>query len=397
MCLPVLPTANPALFILPSWFILVACGGSGGGSREPPPDEADPSESSPASCRSDAPQDSAEHDPQAEPPPALRETGMRVGVALSAGRLSRTEYAETAAREFNYLTPENEMKWDTIEPSPAEFDFGPADTLMRFAEEHDMLVKGHVLIWQRQVPWWVESLSSEDQVREAMTRHIEGVVEHFRDEFPGRLIAWDVVNEALASEDGNISFRDSVFHRYLGEGYLAEAFEIAHRTDPDALLFYNDYGIEGLGNKSTATFELVSGLVEDGVPIHGVGFQMHTRVGDRGPSAEDFSENLARYAELGLPVNISELDVSVCDASGSLESRISAQQTRYNQLAGACLQIGQCLSITVWGLADGDSWLNTEAPCEDSGIQPSPLVFDDDYNRKPAWWGLLDALLGCYY
>ena len=408
MCPYVLSAPIPALWTLACCLVLVGCGGSHEplpddlGASDPDGDSAEPSAGAEdllesVSCRSDAPPDSPAADPAAESETVLRETGLRIGVALSARRLNQPEYAQTAAREFNYLTPENEMKWDNVEPSPGQFDFAPADTLMRFAEEHDMLVKGHTLIWHRQAPAWVDSLSSEAQVREAMTRHVEEVVEHFRDEFPGRLIAWDVVNEALGSTDGNISFRESVFYRELGEGYIAEAFEIAHRADPEALLFYNDYGIEGLGNKSTATFELVRGLVEDGVPIHGVGFQMHTRVGDRGPSAEAFRENLERYAELGLPVNISELDVSVCDGSGSLESRLVAQRIRYNQLAGACLQSSLCLSITLWGVGDGDSWLNAESPCEDSGIQPSPLAFDDDYDKKPAWWGLLDALRGCYY
>jgi endo-1,4-beta-xylanase len=398
--------AGFALAWLLASLLLACCGGS----REPLPGRGEASEQqssqpeSPAerylsgiSCRSDAAQDSAQADADPELPAALRETGALVGAAVSAWLLDQPVYCEIVAREFSYVTPENEMKWQSLEPEPGQFDVAAADRVVSFAEEHDMLVKGHTLVWHQQLPDWVEALGSEGEVREAMTQHIETVVAHFRDEFPGRVVAWDVVNEALNADGGNVKYRESVFYRYLREGYIVEAFEIAHRADPDALLLYNDYGIEGLGSKSTATLDLARGLLEAGVPIHGVGLQMHTRLDDYSPSQEDFQANLARYAELGLPVNISEMDVTLCDSFGGMAQRLQEQRLRYNRLAAACLESSQCTSITVWGVCDRYSWLNSRSPCSEAGIEPRPLAFDDDYDKKPAWWGLLDALLGCYY
>jgi endo-1,4-beta-xylanase len=325
---------------------------------------------------------------------SLRDAEVQIGLAVAEWGLDEPGYAEVAAAEFNAVTAENEMKWSRTEPAPGEFDFAAADRIVEFAEENDMAVRGHTLVWHSQLPGWVEELTDEDDVRAAMTRHIEEVVAHFREAYPGRVAAWDVVNEALDADGG---YRNSVFFRALGDGFIAEAFELAHRADPDAKLYYNDFGIEGLGSKSDATVDLVEKLVDSGVPIHGVGFQMHTQATDSSPTLADFRANLARYARLGIEVNISEMDVSVCRVAGSAAQRHRVQQVRYNQLAMACLTSGVCNSITIWGLADGSSWLNWQSPCDDPELTPSPLLFDDDYQRKPAWAGLMDALVGCSY
>jgi endo-1,4-beta-xylanase len=321
--------------------------------------------------------------------------------------MTESGYAATAAREFSLITPENELKWDALEPIAGQFSFEAADELVRFAEKNGMKVRGHTLVWHSQLPTWVTELTDADSVRAAMRRHIQTVMGHYRDRFPGRVFAWDVVNEALdhvRDEAGNVSirYRNSPFFTSLGEGFIAEAFRIAHEVDPSALLYYNDYGIEGMGLKATTTFEMLRGLVEQGVPIHGVGFQMHTNATDEGPKLEDFQANLARYATINLPVNISEMDVSICRASGSWADRLTLQRHRINAVAGACLRSSNCTSITVWGVADYNSWLNDYTPCEAQSVEgkalvPSPLLFDNSYQRKPAWAGLWDALIGCYY
>ncbi len=326
----------------------------------------------------------------------LRETGKTIGVAVSARHLSEVAYA-AAAREFNSLTPENEMKWETTESSPELFSFADADNLVRFAAQNQMQVRGHTLVWHSQLPHWVSQLTDADSVRLAMTRHINTVVGHFRDQFPRRVVAWDVVNEALESVNGVVSYRNSPFYLALGEGFIAEAFRLAHAADPTALLYYNDFGIEGLGAKATATFDMLSALLAQGVPISGVGFQMHTRAEDRGPTMADLTANLARYAQLGLRVNISEMDATLCDAPGSVEERLDLQRVRFNAVAAACFQSGICDDITIWGVTDAYTWLNDRTPCTDATVLPSPLLFDNAVKRKPAWVGLRDALLGCYY
>lgn len=327
-------------------------------------------------------------------PVPLRETGFRVGAALKASLLALPEYAEVASREFNYVTAVNDMKWESTEPEPGVFTFEAADQVAAFASEHDMLVKGHTLVWHNQLPAWMSELQGESAVRNALTQHIETVVGHFRDEYPGRVVAWDVVNEAVIGPGDPVTLRDSVFYRELGEGYVAEAFHLARQVDPDLQLIYNDYGIEDMGPKSNAAFEWIREMVNAGVPVDGVGFQMHTGVLP-GPQGEEFAENLARYTELGLTVNISEMDVSLCQGYETREEALLAQRVRYNDLVSACVQNPRCDAVTFWGFTDAHTWLDRFGPCDGDDFKPWPLLFNESYSRKPAWWGVYDALTGC--
>jgi endo-1,4-beta-xylanase len=177
-----------------------------------------------------------------ETPATLKEAGScterLVGVALSAAHLAEGPYAE-AALEFNYVTPENEMKWDVTEPTQNGFTFELGDQIVDFAVQNGMKVKGHALVWHNQLPQWLTSMTNADQIRSAMINHIQGVMEYYR----GKVIAWDVVNEAF-DDDG--SLRDSIFSRYLGDSFIEAAFRAAREADPDVKLYYNDYDIEDL-------------------------------------------------------------------------------------------------------------------------------------------------------
>jgi endo-1,4-beta-xylanase len=347
-------------------------------------------------CRENAAKSSSA--PETSSARSFRDSERTIGVAVSAARLAEPAYAQTIASQFNQVTPENEMKWETIEPSPGVFDFAPADAIVEFARDNGMQVRGHTLVWHSQLPGWVDELSGADAIRAAMTRHIQTVVGHFRDAYPGIVVAWDVVNEAIDAPGGMAGHRDTVFYRELGAGFIAEAFQIARDADPQALLFYNDFGIEGMfGGKATATFEMVSGLVASGVPIDGIGFQMHTVPDDRGPGFVEFQGNVERYAELGLAIDITEMDVTLCGI-GNSEFALEAQRFRYNRLVSACFASSACRAISLWGVGDANSWLNdTGCGAAAVGILPMPLAFDDAYARKPAWWGIYDALTGCSY
>lgn len=340
----------------------------------------------------------------ADLPSGFRDTDRIVGVAVSEAGLQDPAYAATVAAQFNQITAENEMKWEAIEPEPGVFDFTRADAIVSFAQQNGMTVRGHTLVWHSQLAPWVEALVGPDAVREAMTRHIQTIVAHYRDNFPGVVVAWDVVNEALNVMQGPMGgvpiYRDSIFYRELGEGFIAEAFQIAYDTDPNVLLFYNDFGVEGsTGAKSTGTFDMVSGLVAAGVPIHGMGFQMHTGPTDQGPNAGDFATNIARYAGLGLQVEITEMDVSLCSVGDNPLGR-ELQRYRYNRVLSACFESPACRSVSLWGLSDSVSWLNDTGCTQGTLVldtQAAPLAFDGAFARKPAWWGIYDALTGCSY
>jgi endo-1,4-beta-xylanase len=210
-----------------------------------------------------------------------------------------------------------------------------------------------------------------------MINHIVQVVSHFR----GQVVAWDVVNEAWG--DGGQALRNTIFYQYLGASFIDDAFIAAHAADPAARLYYNDYGAEGAGAKSDAVYGMVQGMIARGVPINGVGLQMHTGPTDTSPSAAQVAVNMRRLGALGLDVLVSEMDVQIC-ASDPI-----AQSTRYHDIVADCVAEPSCKAVTVWGLPDKYSWRNGQA-C----AAPRPLLFDDNYVPKPAHAGVLDAFLG---
>ncbi len=308
---------------------------------------------------------------------AARSAGKLVGAAVQSGFLADGRYSGILSRHFNYLTAEYEMKWDPIERTRSTNDFGGADAIVGYALGNGMQVKGHALIWHGSVPSWVNSLSSAD-LRVAFENHIRSVAEHFR----GRVYAWDVVNEAVA-DDGS-GLRDTVFRQRLGDQYIADAFRIARQADPQALLFYNDYGGEGLNQKSNRIYELVQNLRTQGVPIDGVGLQMHITASNP-PTDANVAANMRRLAALGLSVNISEMDVRVRDLPAA--TKLETQRSVYRSIVAVCVAEPRCDGITFWGFTDAHSWIDGQFGADD------PLLFDDQYGAKPAYYGVLDALL----
>jgi GH35 family endo-1,4-beta-xylanase len=309
---------------------------------------------------------------------AAAASGKLIGTAVPSSLLSDPRYSGVLMRHFNYLTAEYEMKWDAIEHSRGQNDFSAGDRIVGFGQAAGMQIKGHALIWHGSVPPWVGSLSTAE-LRSAFESHIRAVAEHFR----GRVRAWDVVNEAIA--DSGAGLRDTIFRQKLGDQYIAEAFRLARQADPQALLFYNDYGGEGMNQKSDRIYELVQGLRAQGVPIDGVGLQMHVSATSR-PSEGSILANMSRLANLGLLVNISEMDVRIRDVPGTAQMRLDTQKSVYHAIVGLCVAEPRCDGVTFWGFTDAHSWIDAQFGADD------PLLFDEQYNAKPAFYGVLDAL-----
>jgi endo-1,4-beta-xylanase len=214
-----------------------------------------------------------------EAPYTLRELAERrgffIGAAAWTDHLDVPEHAAILAREFNMLTPEHEAKHCMVEWQRGQYDFRAADRLVAFAEEHDMAIHGHTLVWHSCMPSWIQPRAyTRDEAIGLMRDFIKTMVGRYA----GRIEIWDVVNEAIA--DGGGGLRETPWMSLIGEDYIELAFQFAHEADPDAKLFYNDYGIEFMNGKSDATYELVSDLLERGIPIHGVGLQAHFDVGN---------------------------------------------------------------------------------------------------------------------
>jgi endo-1,4-beta-xylanase len=312
---------------------------------------------------------------------AASATGRLVGAAVQASLLRNDPtYATVFAHHFNYVTAEFEMKWGQIERQQGQRNYGPADEIAAFAQARGIRIKGHALLWHGDSPAWLEGLSNAD-ARSAAVDHIRDTVGRYR----GRLAAWDVVNEAIA--DDRSALRDTVYLRKLGPGYIADAFRLAHDADPDALLIYNDYGAEGMNRKSDDVYALLRDLIQQGVPIGGIGLQMHLDAANRAATA-DIARNVRRLAELGLLVNISEMDVRVARVSGDLEAKLQEQRRVYHDVIGVCVQEPRCHAVTLWGFSDAHSWIDRAFGADD------PLPFDEAYRAKPAYFGIQEALLG---
>jgi endo-1,4-beta-xylanase len=295
--------------------------------------------------------------------------GRIFGAAVASGHLGESQYTNTLDTQFSGVTPENEMKWDATEPSQGSFNFGAADAIVSHALSHGMKIRGHTLVWHNQLPGWVSNISSGSALLAVMQNHIKGVMGHFK----GKIWYWDVVNEAF---NDNGSLRGSVFQQKIGNNFIADAFTTARAADPNARLCYNDYSIEGINAKSTAIYNMVKSFKSSGIPIDCVGFQTHLTVGQV-PS--DLQANLQRFAALGVDVNITELD----DRASS--SSLQQEATDYAKVVSACLAVSRCTDITVWGITDKYSWLGGSA---------AGLLFDGNYNPKPAYNAVINALGG---
>ena len=320
----------------------------------------------------------------------LRQVGAaahrRIGAALMSDRLSNPAIKVLVAREFDSLTPENEMKWESTEPQPGQFSFAGGDRLVAFAAENGIRMRGHTLVWHSQLPTWAKGLKA-DALRAAMTRHIQGLVGHWK----GKIAQWDVVNEAIADGPGGELRPDSPF-AVMGPNFIDEAFRLAHAADPDVQLIYNDYEIEGDTPKANAAYALCRRLKEAGVPINGVGFQMHVDP-RHWPSAETIQRNMERYAALGLAIEFTEMDVPVGAIPGTIEEKLNRQREITRDIVGTCVAVQTCTGVTFWGVVDADSWYNSPRWEALRGKGPHyPLLFNNDLMPKPVVAGVLEAL-----
>jgi endo-1,4-beta-xylanase len=325
---------------------------------------------------------------------AAKSAGILVGTAVRPTLFSEAAYSETLGREFNMVEPEDAFKWATVRPSEGEFDFHAGDEIVRFAQAHSMKVRGHCLVWnQYNPPWIAKGNFTPQQLSHLLQEHISTEMKHYA----GQVFAWDVVNEAL-EEHGKV--KDSLWYNQPGVGlagkgtaYIEQAFRWAREADPRALLFYNENGGEGSGQKSDAIYAMVKDFKQRGVPIDGVGLQMHIEKLDF--DAPAVAANIARLTALGLQVHITELDVSLPlvslprDSAGQASSEdLQLQAAVYLGVARECLQHPGCTAIQTWGFTDKYSWIGSHS----HGTRGAALPFDRAYKPKPAYDAMLSQI-----
>ena len=334
----------------------------------------------------------------AEPEPiaALQSAApFPMGAAVGSGAIKNNFYYQgTLITEYNSVTTDYELKFDWVEPQQGTFNYANGDDIVAFASQHHIRVHAHNFIWHQALPDWVVHFQGDSAAWENLFKtHIESEAAHYK----GQVASWDVVNEAIRDDDGTLRNLDvnpgdgSIWRRHLGPDYIARAFQYAHLADPNALLFYNDYGQEWNGVKLDSIVVMVTNLEARGIPISGIGMQLHI---DINTDNSGIAAALKKLAATGLKVHISELDISVNpnnDPNIVYSSALQITQAdKYQFIAEtyrANVPPAQRYGITTWEFSDADSWIPSFF-----GRKDWPLPFDSLYKKKPAYYGLLKGL-----
>ena len=315
-----------------------------------------------------------------------------VGVAISPFS-TKTDEANLISQQFGSVTAENAMKMGPIHPTEHEYSFAGGDTIAAFAKRNGLKMRGHTLCWHNQTPAWMFKDDAGNQVSkelllQRLKEHITQVVQHYK----GSVYAWDVVNEVI-SDNPNEFYRKSPWFEICGEEFIEKAFQWAHEADPDALLFYNDYNEINEG-KRAKIIQMIRGLIQKGIPIHGIGLQGHWAISE--PSKEQLDKTLEDFSKLGLDIQITELDISIYPKEHNAREKIasdydtsftSERETKQIEVYKTCFQAFRkyskyIKSVTFWNISDRRSWLDN-FPVK--GRKDYPLLFDKDLNPKKAF------------
>jgi endo-1,4-beta-xylanase len=321
--------------------------------------------------------------------PAADRAHLLMGTAVRPSLFSEAAYSATLSREFNMVEAEDEMKWWVVRRNEGIFDFREGDEVVRFAQAHGMKIRGHCLVWDHHNPeWLVQRHFTPAQLSGLLQQHITTVMKHYA----GRVFAWDVVNEGL-DEKGQVKNspwynQPGIGLRDKGTAYIEQAFRWAREADPQALLFYNEAEGEGLNGKSDAVYAMMKDFKRRGVPIDGVGLQLHISQLDFDTAA--IATNISRLTALGLQVHITELDVSLpLDPRGmARDDDLLRQGEIYRGVVRSCLQNSGCTAIQTWGFTDKYSWIGYHS----HGARGAALPFDAAYKPKPAYDAMLEEV-----
>ena len=319
-----------------------------------------------------------------------------IGVAVSPRALHTAE-ATMILKEFNSVTAENAMKMGPIHPRENEYFWRDADSIAAFAKKNHIRLRGHTLCWHNQTPsWFFTNAAGDTASREVVLQRLKEHITAVATRYKGIVYAWDVVNEAI-SDDPKEYMRNSPLYRICGEEFIAKAFQWAHEADPDALLFYNDYN-EINPVKREKIYQLVKHLKDTGIPIHGIGLQGHWSIFE--PSEEELDKTFLRFSDLGLKIQVTELDISVYSKEHSARERTvadsntaftSAKETLQAEMYQRCFRVfrkyrKEISGITFWNISDRTSWLDN-FPVR--GRKDYPLLFDKDLRPKKAYWEIV--------
>ncbi|WP_053219999.1 endo-1,4-beta-xylanase [Virgibacillus senegalensis] len=334
-----------------------------------------------------------------------------IGAAVEPYQLEGTQ-GEILKHHYNSIVAENVMKPVNIHPEEKRYEFEEADKIVQFARENNMEIRFHNLVWHSQVPEWffldkqgnkmVDETDPQQREKnkqlllKRLEKHIKTIVKRYKDDVD----SWDVVNEVIDEYSSNEQgLRESPWYQITGTDYIKTAFETTRKyAGEDAKLYINDYNTE-VEPKRTYLYNLVVDLLDQGVPIDGVGHQSHIQLA--WPSLQEIEDSINMFADLGLDNQITELDVSIygwpptpayATYNAIPDSVFYTQAQRYDDLFALYEKLDDKISnVTFWGIADDHTWLDDRAEEYNDGVgKDAPFVFDTEYNVKPAYWSIMD-------
>jgi len=308
---------------------------------------------------------------------------FKIGTATDVGYLNDNQYKTVLAQQYNLVTAENSCKWGATEPARGQFNFAQCDAVANLARTNNQSFRGHNLCWGAGNPSWLTNGGFSAAVkRQILGNHITNVVKHYGN----TPVAWDVVNEAIA-DGGNTVLKNNVWYPDIPD-YVDFAFQTARAANPSVKLFYNDYNIGSStgwsAQKSQRMYDMVKSMKSRGIPIDGVGLQLHIDLSYN--LVDGVAQNMQRLAELGLEIHVTELDIACAPNKGNCQwdtQKAQQQANLYAQLLDVCKNQPKCTNFETWGFTDKYTWI---------GSNEHPLPFDENYKPKPAVASLLQAI-----
>lgn len=333
-----------------------------------------------------------------------------IGAATSTNFLNEKEiFSKFISYQYGVLVAGNAMKPASLQPNEGKFNWQEADQYVKFAEKNNMLLRGHTLLWHNQVPDWFftdPKDSSKPATREKLLERLETHIKTVLGRYKGKFHSWDVVNEVISDSNGlrgsgeNSKWK-SIIGDVDGDGYDSDyielAFKYAHEADPNAKLIINDYGLEGTGRKRTDMYDLIKRMLEKGIPVDGVGLQMHISI--YSPSAKEINDCIELFSSLkelnpDFTVEVTEMDMSVYrwqeQKKDITDKLLEDQANKYKEIFDvfkAQAKKGNLSMVVLWGIGDNDSWLDN-FPI--TGRGDAALLFNKKLQAKPAYWAIIN-------
>ncbi|GGE01152.1 beta-xylanase [Aureimonas endophytica] len=335
----------------------------------------------------------AEEDGEASLATRARRKGLSFGTSVSTAELRLPALRAAVAREADLIVAQNELKWWNTEARRGQPTYGAADAIMNAPEFEALTRRGHTAVWYRSIPDWAKAEFSAGRGEAATLKRVRDIVAHYR----GRIVEWDVVNEAVWPADGRPDgLRDTPLAAAGGLDLMADCFRAAHEADPDARLYYNDYAVEyaspGEDEHRAAILTFLEAMKRRNVPIHGFGVQGHLTVGNRFRERV-FARFLADLAALDLKIRITEMDVSDQRLPADFALRDGKVADHARQFLDVAFDQPAVVGLVTWGLADPSPWLDAERARPDR-LPQRALPLDRDFARKPLWTAIARSLDG---